>query len=141
MIVVRSASSGMPWLRAASWSSSSEIPVLTAAWVVLAVGGLLDHAEQLADAAHEQPLLVDLDPDAGGRGEDDVVADLHRHRDAGRLPPVDAGADRQHDPVLRRRLVVAGGHDAGPERRTRSGSSSFMTTRSKSGCSWLRILP
>ena len=71
----------------------------------------LQHAEQLADAADEQALLLDLDPDAGRRGEDDVVAGADRHVQALRLPPVDARADRQHDPVLGRRLVVAGRHD------------------------------
>ena len=40
-----------------------------------------------------------------------MVAGAHRHVEALRLPPVDARADRQHDPVLRRRLVVAGRHD------------------------------
>ena len=34
----------------------------------------LEHAEQLADAAHEQPLLLDLDPHAGGGREHHVVA-------------------------------------------------------------------
>ena len=110
VISCRSASSGIPWLRAASCSSSSVIPSLTCAGE-LPVGGLFDHAEQLTDAADQQPLLVDLDPDAGGRREHHVVADLHGHRDSGRLPPVDARPDRQHDPVLRRRLVLAGGHD------------------------------
>src|SRR3954451_21789422 len=66
---------------------------------------LLEHAEQLADAADEQPLLVDRDPRAGARGEHDVVAALDRHPDARALPPVEAGADGEDDPVLRRRLV------------------------------------
>ena len=42
----------------------------------------LEHAEDLADAADEQPLLVDLDPDTGGGRKDDVVAGMNRHVDA-----------------------------------------------------------
>ena len=40
-----------------------------------------------------------------------MVAGADRHRDAGGLPPVDPGPDREHDPVLRRRLVRAGRDD------------------------------
>jgi hypothetical protein len=40
-----------------------------------------------------------------------VVARPDRHLHAGRLPPVDAVADREHDPVLGRRLVRARRHD------------------------------
>ena len=60
-----------------------------------------------ADAADEQPLLLDLDPDARAAGEDHVVAGRDRHLDAHAAPPVEPGADREHDPVLRRRLVLA----------------------------------
>ena len=43
---------------------------------------------------------------APGRGrEDDVVAGLHRHLDAGLGPPVEAGADGEDDPLLGRRLM------------------------------------
>ena len=76
-----------------------------------AVLGALEHAEQLADAAHEQPLLVDLDPGAGGSREHDVVAGLDGHRDADVVPPVEARADGEHDPVLRRGLVGARRHE------------------------------
>ena len=50
-------------------------------------------------------------PSARGGREHDVVARGDGHRDARRLPPVDPGPDRQHDAVLRRRLVRAGRHD------------------------------
>src|SRR5829696_867054 len=74
----------------------------------------LEHAEQLAHAADEQALLVDLDPGAGRGVEDHVVAGMHRHADADVLPPVEARADREHDPLLRRRVVAAGrDHEAG----------------------------
>ena len=69
----------------------------------------LEHAEQLADAADEQPLLLDVDPGAGREREDDVVAGRHRHLDPGLRPPVEPRPDREHDPVLGRRLVGAGG--------------------------------
>src|SRR5688500_15308347 len=71
----------------------------------------LEDPEELADAADEEPLLVDLDPDAGRRREDDVVAGLHRHLDPGLFPPVEAGTDREHDSLLRRRLVASRRHD------------------------------
>src|SRR5262249_48503764 len=71
----------------------------------------LEHAEQLADTAHEQPLLVDLDPRAGRRRKHDVVAWLDRHLHADAVPPVESGPDREHDPVLRRRLLGARRND------------------------------
>ena len=37
--------------------------------------GRLQHSEELPDAADQEPLLVDLDPDAGARRKDDMVAD------------------------------------------------------------------
>jgi hypothetical protein len=37
-----------------------------------------------------------------------VVTGRHRHLDAHAAPPVESGAHRQHDAVLRRRLVLAG---------------------------------
>jgi hypothetical protein len=40
-----------------------------------------------------------------------VVARLDRHRDAGSAPPVETWPDREHDAVLRRRLVGTGRHD------------------------------
>jgi len=73
-----------------------------------AVLDALEHAEQLTDAAHEQALLLDLDPSARGRREHDMVAGLDRHLHADLLPPVQARADREHDPVLGRWLVGAG---------------------------------
>ena len=75
-----------------------------------AVGRRLEHAQQLTDPADEQPLLVDLDPGTRRGREDDVVAGLDRHPHADVIPPVEARADRQHDSLLRRRLVGAGGH-------------------------------
>jgi protein-S-isoprenylcysteine O-methyltransferase Ste14 len=72
---------------------------------------LFEHAEDLADATDQQTLLVDLDPRTGRGGEDDVVAGGDRHPDADVLPPVQALADGEHDPVLRWRLVRAGGHE------------------------------
>jgi hypothetical protein len=68
---------------------------------------VLEDAEQLADAADEQPLLVDLDPRAGGSWEHDVVPGSHRHLHADVIPPIEPGADGQHDAVLGRRLVAA----------------------------------
>ena len=72
---------------------------------------LLQDAEQLTDAADEQPLLVDLDPRARRGGEHDVVPRLDRHPHAHVVPPVQAGPDGEHDPVLGRRLVGARGHE------------------------------
>ena len=69
---------------------------------------LLEHAQQLAHAADQQALLLDLDPDARGGREDDVVAGHDRHLHAHAAPPVEPGPDRQHDAVLGRRLVLAG---------------------------------
>ena len=40
-----------------------------------------------------------------------MVARLDRHRDAGPAPPVEPRAHREHDAVLRRRLVGPGRHD------------------------------
>ena len=99
--------------------------------------GRFEHAEQLPDAADQQPLLVDLDPDPGARREDDVVARADRHLDPGLGPPVEAGTDREDHPLLGRRLMGAGGTTS-PERRTRSWSSSLITTWSNSGRSWWR---
>src|SRR4029078_13138055 len=79
--------------------------------LALAVGAdaeLLEDAEELADRADEQPLLLDLHPDAGACREDHVVAGGDRHLHSGLLPPVEAGADRDDDPVLGRRLAGAG---------------------------------
>jgi hypothetical protein len=73
--------------------------------------GRLEDAQKLDHTAHEQPLLVDLDPDAGGGGKDDVITGLHRHFDAGLLPPVEPGPDGEHDPLLRRRIVRSGRDD------------------------------
>jgi hypothetical protein len=73
--------------------------------------GRLEDAEELDHPAHEQPLLVDLDPDAGRRGKDDVITGLNGHLDAGLLPPVEPGPDGEHDPLLGRRVVCAGRDD------------------------------
>ena len=75
-----------------------------------ALGLGFEHPQQLAHAAHEQALLVDLDPGAGGGRKDDVVAGLHRHLDPCLLPPVQSGANREHDPLLRRRVVASRRH-------------------------------
>ena len=40
-----------------------------------------------------------------------MVAGLDRHPHADVVPPVEPGADREHDPVLGRRLVGAGRHE------------------------------
>src|SRR3954454_3211274 len=72
---------------------------------------LLEHAQQLAHAAHEQPLLVDLHPRPRRGREDHVVARLDGHRDVRALPPVQPGPDGEHDPVLRRRLMGTGGDE------------------------------
>src|SRR3954454_3252586 len=69
---------------------------------------LFEDPEDLADTADQQALLVDVDPRAGRGMEDDVVAWGDRHAEADVLPPVLALADREHDPVLGRRLVGAG---------------------------------
>src|SRR5271167_3594036 len=71
----------------------------------------LEDPEQFADAADQQALLVDVDPDAGREREDDVVAGPDGHLDAGLAPPVAAAADGEHDAVLGGRLVRAGGDD------------------------------
>jgi hypothetical protein len=71
----------------------------------------LEDAEDLDDPAHQQALLVDLDPHPGRRREDDVIAGLNRHLHTGLLPPVEPGPDGQDDPLLRRRIVSPGGHD------------------------------
>jgi hypothetical protein len=72
-----------------------------------AVLGSLEHTEQLADATHEQTLLVDLDPCTSRCREHNVIAGLDRHPDANVVPPVKARADREHDPVLGWRLIGA----------------------------------
>jgi very-short-patch-repair endonuclease len=44
-----------------------------------------------------------------------MVAWLHGHLDPGLLPPVEPRPDREHDPLLRGRIMGAGGHDeSGP---------------------------
>src|SRR3954454_156078 len=69
---------------------------------------LFEDPEDLADTADQQALLVDVDPRAGRGMEDDVVAWGDRHAHADVVPPVQALADREDDPVLGRRLVGAG---------------------------------
>jgi hypothetical protein len=76
----------------------------------LRAGGL-EHSEQLDHAADEKSLLVDLDPDSGGSRKHHMVARLHGHLDSGLLPPVKTGPNRQHDPVLGRRIVRSRRHD------------------------------
>src|SRR5437764_819602 len=70
-----------------------------------AVLNLLEYPQKLADPAHQQALLVDLDPRAGRCREHHVVAGLDRHHHAHVVPPVEPRADREHDPVLRWRLI------------------------------------
>src|SRR4051794_8582020 len=112
-------------LSIAGWIPPSEEPVISTdlyTWSVMAasyqarsarrvVGELLEHAEQLAHAADQQPLLVDLDPRARAGREDDVVARPDRHPDPCALPPIETRPDGEDDPVLRRRLVRSGGHE------------------------------
>src|SRR4051794_12324644 len=74
-------------------------------------GGRLEDAQELDHPAHEQALLVDLDPNPGGGGKHHVVTGLHRHLDPGLLPPVEPGADGEHDPLLGRRVVGPGRYD------------------------------
>jgi PPOX class probable F420-dependent enzyme len=68
-------------------------------------GRRLDDAEDLAHAADEQPLLFELDPDAGRAREDDVVARADRHPEVGELGR--ALADGEDDPLVRRKVVRA----------------------------------
>jgi hypothetical protein len=72
------------------------------------VGEFAHDAKKFADAADEQTLLVDLDPGTGRRREHDVITAVDRHFDADVVPPIEARADREHDPVLGWRLVVTG---------------------------------
>ena len=99
----------------------------------------LEGAEDLANPADEQALLVHLDPDARRGGEDHVVAGLHRHLDAGVLPPVEARADASTIPCWGGGSWLPGG-TTNPERRTLSWSSSLTTTWSNSGRSWWRTV-
>ncbi len=66
-----------------------------------------NHAEQLADSADQQSLLLDLYPDPRRGRKDNVVAWRDGHLHTGRLPPVNAEANRQDDPVLGRGFVIA----------------------------------
>src|SRR4051812_11703005 len=62
-----------------------------------------DHAEDLAHAAHQQALVLDLDPYAGRAREHDVVAGRDGHlevRDVGR-----AVADGEHDALVGGQVV------------------------------------
>ena len=103
--------------------------------LALAVGtdaDLLEDAEDLVDRADEEPLLVDLDPDAGARGEDDVIAGV-----TGIFTPACSHQSRP-GPTATTIPCWGGGSrvPAGttrPDCRTRSGSSSLITTWSKSG--------
>jgi len=79
--------------------------------LLLSLLARFNHAEQLADSADQQPFLFDLDPDTSRGGEDDVVAWGDGHLHTGRLPPVDAKANRENDAVLWRRLIVAGSNE------------------------------
>ena len=67
-----------------------------------------DHAKQLADPADQQSLLFNLDPDTSRGRKDNVVAWGDGHLYTGRLPPVNAEANRQDDSVLWRRFIVTG---------------------------------
>ncbi len=79
--------------------------------LLLSLLARFNHAEQLADSADQQSLLFDLDPNTSRGGEDDVVAWRDGHLHTGRLPPVDAEANRENDPVLWRRLIVTRGNE------------------------------
>lgn len=76
-----------------------------------AVLHLLEHPQQLAHPADQQAFLLDLHPCARRRWKDDVVTWTDRHPHPDVIPPVEAGADRKHDPVLRRWLVRARGYE------------------------------
>src|SRR4051812_17609662 len=56
----------------ASLSSSPSRITSPRIWISRAIA-LLDHAQDLPHAAHQQPLVLDLDPDPGRAREDDVV--------------------------------------------------------------------
>src|SRR6202035_4496081 len=101
---------------------------------------LLEHAQQLTDPADQQPLLIDLDPRARRGGEHDVIAGLtgistptwsHQSRPGPTASTIPCWGGGSSEPAGTR----------SPDRRTRSGSSSLITTRSKNGRSWLRITP
>ena len=66
-----------------------------------------NHAEQLADPADQKPLLLDLYPDPRRGRKDNVVAWRDGHLHTGRLPPVNAEANRQDDSVLGGWFVIA----------------------------------
>src|SRR5262249_46192577 len=117
-----------------------------AAMLIAALGGLgvgrrrlerLEHAEELADAADEQPFLVDLDPDPCRGREDDVIAGLHRHVHARARPPVQArrGGAANAIPWGGGGSWMPGGTTR-PDRRIRSWSSSLRPTWSNRGRSW-----
>ncbi len=72
---------------------------------------LLEHAQQLTHPADQQPFLLDLHPSAGGGWKYDVITRTDGHPNPDVIPPVQAGADREHDPVLRRWLVRARWHE------------------------------
>jgi hypothetical protein len=73
-----------------------------------AVLDLVEHAQKLPDAADEQALLVDLDPRPGSCRKHHVIARLDRHHDSDVVPPIETRPDREHDPLLGRRLVGSG---------------------------------
>ena len=91
----------------------------------------LDHAEDLAHAADQQALVLDLDPHAGRAREDDVVAGLDRHLEVRQVRRPVAGGE--HDALVGRHVAACPAGTSSPDRRMRSGSSSLMTTWSNSG--------
>jgi hypothetical protein len=70
-----------------------------------------EHSQQLANPADEQPLLVHLHPRPRRSGEHDVISAPDRHLHADVIPPIKPGSDREHDSVLRRRLIGSRRHE------------------------------
>ena len=62
------------------------------------------------------------------RGQDDVIPSAARHVNPGALPPVEAGADGQHDALLDGGSSMPCGTTS-PDRRIRSWSSSLMRVK------------
>src|SRR4051812_9571368 len=110
--ISRAAAAGAGWLMPSGRRGAPEVIGRAAAGGGVArLADLFEDAEDLADAADQQALLVDIDPRARRGVEDDVVAGRDRHAHADVVPPVQALADREDDPVLGRRLVGAGRHE------------------------------
>src|SRR3954454_982566 len=85
-------------------SLSSSPSRITSPRIVISRGiALLDDAEDLADAAHEQPLVLDLDPHTRGAREHDMVARLDRHLEVRQVRRAVSGGE--HDALVGRQVV------------------------------------